>query len=109
LKLSKRVGAVSFAAESDATWKIQTIDAALLGTDTAPLQIGMRFANDVFTGKYDDDATLITPTLAAELVSVGGLKGEFEVPATLKFLTLRTGSSPTGSQATHAPTGYVRA
>jgi hypothetical protein len=67
-KRGKRVGAVSFAAESDATWKIQTIDTALLGTDTAPLQIGIRFSTDVFTGKYDDAATLITPTLAAELV-----------------------------------------
>jgi hypothetical protein len=86
-KLGKRVGAVSFAAESDATWKIQTIDTALLGTDTAPLQIGIRFSTDVFTGKYDDAATLITPTLAAELVSVGGLKGEFAVPATLKFVS----------------------
>ncbi|HEY7020078.1 MAG TPA: hypothetical protein VH349_03105 [Ktedonobacterales bacterium] len=86
-KLGKRVGAMTLAAESDATWKIQTIDEALLGTDTGPLQVGTRFCNDVFTGKSDDAATLITPELAAELVPLGGLKGEFAVPATLKFVS----------------------
>ena len=85
-KLGKRVGAVSLAAESDATWKIQTIDQR----SSAPNGSAAGWhplLHDVFTGKYDDAATLITPTLAAELVSVGGLKGEFAVPATLKFVS----------------------
>ena len=103
-KLGKRVGAVSLAAESDATWKIQTIDPALLGTDTGPLQVGIRFSNDVFTGKYDDANTLITPALATELVSVGGLKGEFAIPATLKFISCTpdlTTYKVQGNQATY--------
>jgi hypothetical protein len=85
-KLGKRVGAVTLAAES-ASWKIQTVDQALLGTDIGPLQIGTLFCNDVFTGKYDEAGTLITPALAAALVPHGGLKGEFAVPATLKFVS----------------------
>jgi hypothetical protein len=86
-KLGKRVGSVSLAAESDATWKIQAVDKALLGTDIGPLQVGTLFCNDVFTGKYVEAGTLITPALAAALVSIGGLKGAFEFPATIKFVS----------------------
>jgi len=86
-KLGKKVGNLTLAAESDGTWKIQSVDQALLGTDIGPLQVGALFCNDVFTGKYDEAGTLITPALAAALVPHGGLKGEFAVPATLKFVS----------------------
>jgi hypothetical protein len=79
-KLGKRVGAVTLAAESDA-WKIQTIDQALLGTDTAPLQVGTAFCTASTTGNYAAATALLSPALAPQVAAVGGLQVVFGLPA----------------------------
>jgi hypothetical protein len=83
-KLGKRVGSVSLAAEGD-TWKIQTLDQDLLGTDTAPLQIGTAFCTASIAGKYPEATALLTPDLAAKVAAVGGLQVVFGLPAGYTF------------------------
>jgi hypothetical protein len=76
-KLGKRVGAMSLAADSDTTWKIQTIETPLLGTDLQPLQVGNTFCADIVAAKWDAAFALLTPELQVDVPSAAALAGYF--------------------------------
>jgi hypothetical protein len=79
-KLGKRVGAVTLGAAADTSWKIQTIDNLLLGTDLQPLQVGNKFCADIIASNWNDAYTLLAAEIQAQVPTPTALAGYFTIP-----------------------------
>jgi hypothetical protein len=102
----KRADAVTLAAESN-TWKVQTIDKALLDPSTAPLQVGTAFCTASMAGNYVAATALLSTALAAQVAAVGALQEEFVLPTEYIYAGLTPELNAYQAKGTEASYGVL--
>jgi hypothetical protein len=105
VRLGKRQGLLGLSSTSG-TWKIDSVDASLQGTNLAALYVAIRWCGDINSGNYADAYTL---SVAKTQVSLAQFINTFDGPQTIqgqtfnfKWATCRADVASYGSMGTTA-------